>query len=105
MLNSSLSQRSFVPGDLLVFAGQGFESRAIALATCRPWQLLRGEWFSHLGICARGPAGNVLLFESTTLADLPCEILRRKTQGTQAHKPWDRIQNHRGKVWRLRLAT
>ena len=40
----------FMPGDLLVFAGTGFDSRFIALASCRPWQLLQGQWFSHIGI-------------------------------------------------------
>jgi hypothetical protein len=96
--------REFVPGDLLVFAGAGFESRFIALMSCRPWQLLKGQWFSHIGICARGPRGDVLVFESTTLCDSPCEVLRHKVHGAQAHKPWERLDEYRGKVWRLRLA-
>jgi hypothetical protein len=94
----------FMPGDLLVFAGTGFDSRFIALASCRPWQLLLGQWFSHIGICARGPAGEVLVFESTTLCELPCEILRRKVHGIQAHKPRQRLDVYPGKAWRLRLA-
>ncbi|HEV3007002.1 MAG TPA: hypothetical protein VGX78_21205 [Pirellulales bacterium] len=104
MLDLAASDRPFVPGDLLAFAGQGFESRLIAIMSCRAWQLLRGQWFSHIGICARGPAGNLLLFESTTLADTPCEILHRTTHGTQAHDPRRRIDDYAGKVWRLRLA-
>ncbi|HUY37088.1 MAG TPA: hypothetical protein VMV69_30515 [Pirellulales bacterium] len=96
--------REFMPADLLVFAGAGFESRCIAWMSCRPWQLLQGQWFSHIGICARGPAGNVLLFESTTLCELPCEVLQRKVHGTQAHEPSRRIDEYQGKVWRLRLA-
>ncbi len=98
---------AFMPGDLVLFAGQGLESRWIALVTCQPLELLSGRWFSHIGICARDPhddRGRVLLFESTTLCDLPCEISRRKTPGTQAHLPADRIASYPGKVWRLRLS-
>jgi hypothetical protein len=94
-----------MPGDLLAFAGSGFESRTIALATCRPWQLMAGWWFSHLGICARGPSSKVLLFESTTLTDLACEIVHRPVKGTQAHTPGERIKSYNGSVWRLRLST
>lgn len=97
------TNKLWLPADLLVFAGQGPESRGIALMTCEPWQLLKGQWFSHIGICAKGPAGNVLLFESTTLCDLPCEITRRKTKGVQAHKPADRLAAYQGKAWRVRL--
>ena len=96
--------REFVPGDLLVFAGTGFDSRFIALMSCRHWQLLKGQWFSHIGICALGPAGDVLVFESTTSCELPCEVLRRKVHGTQAHKPRERLDVYSGKVWRMRLA-
>lgn len=95
---------AFVPGDLVLFAGQGLESRTIAAVTCSPLQLLSGQWFSHIGICALDLRGRVLIFESTTLCDSPCEILRRTNQGTQAHRPGNRIKNYAGKVWRLRLS-
>ncbi|HVX64113.1 MAG TPA: hypothetical protein VHC19_26055 [Pirellulales bacterium] len=95
---------AFVPGDLVLFAGQGLESRWIALVTCDPLQLLSGQWLSHIGICGRDPHGRTLLFESTTLCDLPCQISHRKTHGTQAHLPEARIDRYSGKVWRLRLA-
>jgi hypothetical protein len=97
--------RSFVPGDLLLFAGRSLESRWIAAVTCTPWQLLAGQWFSHLGICARGPRGQVLVWESTTLCDLPCEIMKRKVRGVQAHIPRQRLSRYDGAAWRLRLAT
>ncbi len=95
---------AFVPGDLVLFAGQGLESRWIALVTCHPLQLLSGQWLSHIGICGRDPHGRTLLFESTTLCDLPCQISHRKTHGTQAHLPEAPIDTYSGKVWRLRLA-
>ena len=94
----------FQAGDLLLFAGRSFESRWIAAVTCSPWQLLAGQWFSHIGICARDPHGRMLVWESTTLCDLPCEIAGRKVRGTQAHLPSDRIDSYDGAVWRLRLA-
>ena len=97
-------RQAFVPGDLVLFAGQGFESRWIALVTCRPLELLLGRWFSHIGVCARDQQGRVLLFESTTLCDLPCEIQHRKMCGTQAHLPAERIASYAGNAWRLRLA-
>lgn len=92
----------FEPGDLLLFAGSGLGSRAIALTTCSTWQLLRGRWFSHVGICAVYQ-GEMLLFESTTWCDWPCVIGQRVVQGPQAHPPVERVAGYRGAVWRLRL--
>jgi hypothetical protein len=97
-------EANFLPGDLLLFSGRGLESRWIAAVTCSPRQLLAGQWFSHVGICARDPRGRVLLWESTTLCDLPCEITRRKVRGTQAHLPRERLACYAGTAWRLRLA-
>lgn len=94
------------PGDIMAFAGRGFESRWIASVTCTPYQWLSGTPFSHVGICARDPnnsRGRVLLFESTTLCDLPCEITGRKEKGVQAHLPADRVKSYNGRVWRYRL--
>ena len=94
---------SFQPGDLVFFAGRGLESRWIALVTCTPWQWAQRTPFSHVGICARDPhnRGRVLIFESTTLCDLPCAITGKKEKGVQAHFPSERIRNYPGKVWRL----
>lgn len=94
---------SLVSGDLLLFAGTGWKSRAIALATCRPYQLLAGRLISHVGIIA-AYGDDVRLYESTTLADLPCEHARRVVRGPQVHTPQTRIESYSGKVWRLRLA-
>ena len=94
---------TFWPGDLLLFAGDNWESRAIALATCSPAQVLLGQWFSHVAICA-DYRDRVLAFESTTLTDLMCDIQRAKVRGPQEHDPRLRISRYQGRVWRMRLA-
>ncbi|HVA51367.1 MAG TPA: hypothetical protein VNH11_33810 [Pirellulales bacterium] len=98
-----LPRLTFQPGDLVLFAGNNCESRGIALATCSPAQLLLGQWFSHVGLCANY-RDRVLLFESTTLCDLACDIQRAKVRGPQAHDPRLRIAGYQGRVWRMRLA-
>lgn len=92
----------FQSGDVLCFAGREFASRVIAFKTCSWGQLFRGEWFSHCGIVAPY-AGNAKLFESTTLAEMPCDIQKRRVSGVQAHDPAERIAKYDGKVWLLRL--
>lgn len=98
-----LPRVTFQPGDLLLFSGNNCESRAIALVTCSPAQLLLGQWFSHVGICANY-RDRVLLFESTTLCDLACDIQRAKVRGPQAHDPRLRVAGYRGSAWRMRLS-
>jgi hypothetical protein len=97
------SRYTFWPGDLVLFAGNSWESRAIALTTSSPAQVILGQWFSHVAICA-DYRDRVLLFESTTLCDLACEIQRRKVHGPQAHDPRLRIHSFAGRVWRMRLS-
>lgn len=81
-------------GDLVLFWGRGWTSRIIELGTRGP---------SHVGIIA--PSGEkLLLFESTTLCNLPCEIARRRHSGVQAHDPDARIESYEGRIARLRLA-
>ena len=102
-MQPTLTTSTFISGDLVLFAGKNWESRAIALATCSPAQLILGQWFSHVAICT-DYRGRVLLFESTTLCDLACEIRRCKVRGPQAHDPRSRIHSYPGSVWRMRLA-
>src|SRR5579872_950065 len=105
---------TFEPGDLIVFYGRDFTSRAIEWATRGP---------SHVGIicpvAAEGagaaPADSSppthtlewerapLLFESTTLCDEPCVLTGKCIQGVQAHKPDSRIANYRGRAALVRL--
>lgn len=86
---------SFDPGDLLIFYGRDFTSRIIEWATRGP---------SHVGIvCPHGDYGPVL-FESTTLCEMPCLLAGTCVQGVQAHETANRIANYPGAVARLRLA-
>lgn len=93
----------FLPGDLLLFRGETWKSLAIALGTNLPSQWIEKCAPSHVGICAVYGA-TPMLFESTTLCSLPCEILGRPVKGVQAHDPRRRIESYRGRVWRMRLA-
>jgi hypothetical protein len=87
----------FEPGDLLIFYGRDFSSRVIEWATRGP---------SHVGIvCPHVSAtGAMLLFESTTLCDLPCLLTGKRISGVQAHEPASRIAGYAGSVALLRLA-
>lgn len=98
----SAARTTWLPGDVIAFAGRGPLSRAIAWKTCSWWQLLRGRWISHVGIVAPY-FGRPLLFESTTLTDLPCEFAGWPLEGVQAHAPRDRLERYEGRAWRYRL--
>lgn len=95
--------RDFEPGDLLLFAGRDWDSRAIALATCSLYQLGAGQWFSHIGFVAEY-RWRPILFESTTFCNEPCLIRKCVVSGPQAHEPGMRVESYQGAVWRLRLA-
>jgi len=105
-------------GDIVAFSGRGRTSLTIQLATCSS--------VSHVGCVAAVPAWQLrdlagcrvvdvaaeqlatwdeapLLFESTTLSDLPCAITGKLIQGVQAHRPGDRVQSYLGSIWRYRL--
>lgn len=86
---------SWQDGDLLLFYGSDWTSRVIELATCGP---------SHVGIISRDDGGAPVLYESTTLCDLPDELSGRLRAGVQMHDPERRIRAYRGRVARLRLA-
>jgi hypothetical protein len=96
-------RRDFRAGDLLLFRGENWKSFAIALGTSLPSQWIAGCAPSHLGIIS-DYEGRPILFESTTLCTLPCEILKRPVQGVQAHDPRRRIEAYGGRVWHMRLA-
>jgi len=97
-----MAATQFHAGDVIVFAGRGWISRLIALGTC-PLQLLLGRGDSHIGICA-DYCGRVLLFESTTLSDMACEITGKRMRGVKAVDPRRRIEGYKGKAWILRPA-
>lgn len=92
----------FRPGDLLFFYGQTWQSRVIEAVTRGP---------SHVGICSAWyhccqPVvdGETLLFESTTLCDLPDLLLGEKIDGVQVHRPAERIDAYQGRICCMRLA-
>jgi len=85
-------------GDILGFSGDSWLSAGINLATYGIpfWSL------SHVGILGEHE-GEVLLFESTGLNDLPCAIQGKQVCGTQAHRLDECIEAYDGKVWHYPL--
>ena len=77
-------------GQILLFGGRGPISRFIRFWTCSP--------FSHCGIISIS-GGCPLLWESTTLSDVPDLIEGRKIEGVQCTLPWVRVHKYRGRVW------
>lgn len=111
------AQMPWCVGDLVLFSGESFFSRIVRARTCSP--------YSHVGIIAKVGLGDLvlspkrskrlpggltdtwrkrkLLFESTTLNDLPCEILQHPIEGTQAHDPAVVAATYKGRIWRQSL--
>jgi hypothetical protein len=87
------------PGDVIGFSGESFTGDIINIGTygIPRWDL------SHVGIMGEAANGRLLLFESTTLDPLPCEITGKPFNGTQAHQLDSVVQNYRGKVWHYSL--
>ena len=91
------------PADLTVFAGRGYKSRTIALATCTWSQIFRCQLISHIGIVSRHKE-EPKHFESTTWRLQKCEIQERYVKGVQANDPELRVAMYPGHVWLLRLS-
>lgn len=85
-------------GDILAFSGAGWKSNLINLAT---FGIPRFS-VSHIGIIGEYE-NELLLFESTTLNDLPCRITGKPIKGSQAQRVGPRLSRYRGKVWAYRL--
>ena len=83
------------PGDLVAFSGQTLVSDVINLGTygIPRWSA------SHVGVIADAADGRRLLFESTTLDGLPCEIAGKPFNGTQAHSLDKVVEVYQGKIW------
>lgn len=95
------------PGDVLVWGGNNWTSRGIVAASVwnhpRLWkQPLRGQWFSHIGICGHWQ-GALKHWESTTLCPLVCEAQNKLVNGVQCHDPYREIAEYDGRVWLLRM--
>ena len=90
---------SFRAGDVIGFSGANWESDLINLATLGIPRIS----ISHVAIV--GPyRGELVLFESTTLGDLPCIVRGEVFHGTQAHRIEDRLESYHGKAWHYPLA-
>ena len=85
----------FKPGDIIGFSGASLVSDVINVATYG----LPRTGISHVGIMAEARDGRLLLFESTTLDGLPCEITGKRFDGVQAHSLDAVVANYRGKVF------
>ena len=86
------------PGDIIGFSGNCWLSVGINLASYGIpfWSL------SHVGIVGEHK-GELLLFESTSLSELPCAIQGKPVWGTQAHRLDGCVRAYRGKVWHYPL--
>ena len=82
-------------GDIIGFSGDSWISTLVNIATYGIpfWSL------SHVGILGHADDGRLLLFESTQLDDLPCEITGEVFLGTQAHQLEHVVHAYKGKVW------
>jgi len=87
------------PGDIIGFSGEGPTGDIINLGS---WGIPRWN-VCHVGILGEAHDGRTLLFESTTLDPLPCEVAGRPFDGTQAHRLDRVLQGYRGKVWHYPL--
>jgi hypothetical protein len=85
-------------GDIIGFSGYGWKSVLINVCSYGiPWWNL-----SHIGIIGEYE-GELLLFESTTLSNLPCVIQGKSFQGTQACRLNDRVAAYLGSAWHYPL--
>lgn len=93
------SVHTLQPGDIIGFSGDGWISDFINIVTygIPRWGI------SHVGIMGEAGDGRLLLFESTTLDGLPCEITGAHFSGTQAHTLDRVVKGYRGKIWHYPL--
>ena len=81
-------------GDIISFSGFGCKSVLVNLVTLG----IPFWWASHIGIIGEHK-GEQLLFESTTLSNLPCVIAGEPCKGVQAVRLADRVKMYHGRVY------
>jgi len=97
--NLILDMNVIKPGDIIGFSGRSWISAAVNIGT---WGIpLWG--ISHVGIMAHAADGRLLIFESTSLGDLPCEISGESFAGTQAHRLEDILRVYKGRAYHYSL--
>jgi len=83
------------PGDVIGFSGTSAVSDLINVVTYG----IPRFGLSHVGIMGEATDGRLLLWESTTLDPLPCEISGKVFNGSQAHLLPDVLKGYSGKMW------
>lgn len=85
---------SYKTGDIIAFSGFGRKSVIVNLVTYGVpfWSA------SHVGVIGEYK-GERLLFESTTLSNIPCVVQKRPHKGVQAVHLEDRILSYDGRAW------
>jgi hypothetical protein len=92
------TQPEVIPGDIIAFSGRKLHSYIINFFTYgTPW-----SGASHVGIIGEH-AGELLLFESTTLSNIPCVIQGKPFKGTQAVHLDERLATYRGRAYHYPL--
>lgn len=86
-------------GDVVGFSGRSWISAGINIATYG----IPFCGISHVGIMANASDGRLLIFESTSLENLPCEISHENFTGTQAHLLDDILRVYDGKAYHYPL--
>lgn len=81
-------------GDIIAFSGFGHKSVIVNLVTFG----LPFWYASHVGIIGEYQ-GEQLLFESTTLSDIPCVVQGKSIKGVQAVRLADRVKSYNGRVY------
>jgi hypothetical protein len=85
-------------GDVIAFSGDGGISFVVNILSYGvPWVSI-----SHLGIMGEHE-GELLIFESTTLSNIPCAIQGESIEGVQAVRLKDRVEKYDGKVFHYPL--
>ncbi len=85
-------------GDAIGFSGDDGISIAVNILSYGiPWFSI-----SHLGTMGEHE-GELLLFESTTLSNIPCIIQKKSIEGVQAVRLKDRVEKYNGKVFHYPL--
>ena len=86
------------PGDIIAYSGKSFPSFVVNLCSYGiPWLHA-----SHVGIIGEYKS-ELLIFESTTLSNVPCVIQGRPFKGTQAVRLKDRLATYNGRVYHYPL--
>lgn len=84
-------RKSFRTGDVMLFSGTGFISRMIQFRSGSPW--------SHVGLVVKSEELDLaLLWESTTLSNIPDMESGQKRQGVQLVPLSERVAAYDGKV-------